>query len=86
MAYQVIIKPAARRDIKKIARPDQIRVIRRLESLSENPRSPGTKKLRGAEDLFRVREGNYRIIYQIQDELLVVLVVKVGHRREIYRR
>ena len=86
MAYQVIIKPAAHRDIKKLARPDQIRIIKRLESLSENPRPSGTKKLRGAEDLFRVREGNYRIIYQIQDELLVVLVVKVGHRREIYRR
>ena len=86
MAYQVILKPAARRDIKKLAGPDQVRIIKRLESLSENPRSFGAKKLRGAEDLFRVREGNYRIIYQIQDEMLLVLVVKVGHRREIYRR
>jgi mRNA interferase RelE/StbE len=57
----------------------------RVDSLADNPRPPSCKHLKGA-DLYRVRAGDYRVIYQIQDNILLVLVVKIGHRREVYRR
>jgi len=63
----------------------QARLGRRIDSLAENPRPQGIKKLAGEEDLFRLRVGDYRIIYQIQEKRLVVLVVGVGHRADVYR-
>jgi mRNA interferase RelE/StbE len=57
-----------------------------IDSLAENPRPPGCVKLQGHVELYRVRVGDYRIVYQIQDAILVVLVVEIGHRREIYRQ
>lgn len=57
-----------------------------MESLAVNPRPHGTKKLVGLDQLFRVRVGDYRIVYQIQDDKLVVLVVGIGHRKDVYRR
>jgi mRNA interferase RelE/StbE len=56
-----------------------------MRPLADNPRPPGVEKLAGTEDLYRVRVGDYRIICQIQDEVLLVLAAKIGHRREIYR-
>ena len=65
-------------------------VLRRLEEaisgLGEEPRPQGARKLQGVEDLYRIRVGDYRVIYQIQDKALVVLVVKIGHRGEVYGR
>jgi len=63
----------------------QARLGRRIDSLAENPRPQGIKKLAGEDDLFRLRVGDYRIIYQIQEKRLVVLVVGVGHRADVYR-
>ena len=63
----------------------QVRLRRRIDSLAENPRPQGIKKLAGEEDLYRLRVGDYRIIYQIQEKRLIVLVVGVGHRTEVYR-
>ena len=57
-----------------------------IDALAENPRAPGNVKLQGEGELYRVRVGDYRIVYQIQDAVLVVLVVQIGHRREIYRQ
>ncbi len=62
------------------------RLSEAIESLTRNPRPPGSLKLQGADELYRVRVGDYRIIYQIQDAVLVVLVVELGHRREICRQ
>lgn len=56
-----------------------------MRGLAENPRPIGSEKLTGSEDLHRIRVGDYRILYQIQDDALLVLVVKIGHRREVYR-
>ncbi len=57
-----------------------------LDSLAKNPRPPGCVKLQGGDDLYRVRVGDYRVVYTIQDTVLVVLVVEAGHRRDIYRQ
>ena len=85
MTYTVEVAPAAGRQIRKLDRETQRRVLACLEGLSEEPRSKDSVKLQAAEDLYRVRVGDYRIIYEISDRQLLVLVLKVGHRREIYR-
>ncbi len=86
MTYRVDILPSARRELAALPPKDRNRVDKRILSLAENPRPVGSKKLAGEEDLYRLRVGDYRIIYQVQDKVLLVLVVKVGHRREVYRK
>lgn len=85
MPYQVEITPAAKRQIKKLIEPVQLAIVERLEQLAINPRPPGSFKMQGAESLYRIRVGDYRIIYEIQDRTLFVAVVKVGHRGDVYR-
>jgi len=85
MAYTILLAPPAERQLKAFTPPVQKRLIRRLKTLRDNPRPQGVKKLAGEENLFRVREGDYRIIYTIEDKELIVLVVKIGDRKEIYR-
>ena len=83
MAYRVEIAPLARRQLRKLERATQLRLIERIEALGANPRPAGTKKLAGGESLYRIRVGEYRVIYQVRDQVLVVLV-KIGHRRDVY--
>jgi mRNA interferase RelE/StbE len=83
--YTVSLKPAAARQLEGLPRDIQERIFAKLTALGANPRLPGIEKLRGSEDLFRVRVGDYRIVYQIQEDRHVVLVVKIGHRRDVYR-
>jgi mRNA interferase RelE/StbE len=85
MTYTVEIRPAAERQIKKLTTVVQERIIERLEELELDPRPLGVKKLSGIDNLYRLRVGEYRIVYEIQDAVLLVLVVAVAHRREIYR-
>lgn len=85
MVYRVLLAPPAERQLKALAEPIQKRLVRRLKSLQGNPRPHGVKKLSGEENLYRIREGGYRIIYTIRDKELVVLVVKIGDRKEVYR-
>ena len=86
MAYQIIFAPAVRRALAKLPQDLQGRIIRKIESLAENPRPPGVEKLSGAEDLYRVRTGEYRIVYSIEDRTVTVTIVRVGHRKDIYRK
>ena len=85
MAYAVHIAPAAVRGLAKLSEQAKRRVASVIDSLAANPRPPGAKKLAGKENFWRVRVGDYRVIYTIEDRRLVVLVVKVGHRGEVYR-
>ncbi len=78
-------KPAFERDFDKLPLEVQRRLSKRIEALAEEPRPPGVEKLSGTTDLWRLRMGTYRVIYQIDDGVLRVLLVKVGHRREVYR-
>lgn len=84
-AYRVELKPSAARAVRKLAADVRRRVIARAEALAADPRPPGAEKLEGVRDLYRVRVGDYRIIYQVADKVLLVLVVRVGHRRDVYR-
>jgi mRNA interferase RelE/StbE len=85
MMYEVEITPAAKRQIKKLTKSVQGLILERLEELVENPRPFGVIKMETEEDLYRVRVGDYRIIYEIQDRMLLIVVVKVGHRNSVYR-
>ena len=83
--YRVEIKRSARKEIRAITRvKDRQRVVARIAALAEDPRPPGCKKLAGGE-AYRVRQGSYRIVYTVSDDVLVVEVVKVGDRRDVYR-
>lgn len=84
MNYEVLLKPAAQRQLKKLSPVVQKEVITLLEDLSENPRPLGCKKLKGRQHQYRVRLGDYRVIYGIEDNKLIVRVIKIGHRRDIY--
>lgn len=85
MAYEVLLKPSAKKALDSLPRPAKIRVIETLEKLAGNPRFHGVIKLESDADLYRVRVGNYRVVFTIEDDRLVVLVLKIGHRREVYR-
>jgi len=82
--YRLIFKQSVAKDLRDIPNKDVARVLRRTRALSDDPRAPGCEKLSGQER-YRVRQGVFRIIYEIVDDVLVVVVVKVGHRSEVYR-
>ena len=83
--YSLRIKKSARKELLSIAtKADRQRVIRRIESLADNPRPPGALKLSGLER-YRIRQGRYRILYTIEDSLLVIQVIKIGDRKDVYR-
>jgi mRNA interferase RelE/StbE len=86
MACRVVVEDGVARAIRKLGRDAQRQVVARLERLAEDPRPPGSKKIEGTEDLHRVRVGGYRIVYRIEDQVLLVLVVRVAHRSDVYRR
>ncbi|MGB3642300.1 MAG: type II toxin-antitoxin system RelE/ParE family toxin [Rivularia sp. (in: cyanobacteria)] len=71
--------------MKKLSPDIQAKIIEKLEGLAEEPRPAGVRKLQGEDNLYRVRSGDYRIIYEIQDDILLILVAKIGHRRDVYK-
>ncbi len=81
--YEIVFKRSVYKDLRPIPRPDVERIIQRVISLADNPRGPGCEKLSGQER-YRVRQGEYRIIYEIADARLIVTVVKIGHRGRVY--
>lgn len=83
--YSIFFRDSVRKDLATIPNHDLKRIMQRIASLAEQPRPNGYEKLTGQER-YRIRQGNYRIIYSIQDLELTVWVVKVGHRREVYRQ
>ena len=83
-SYKVLIKPSAVKEIEAIPQRDRQRLAARILGLSSDPRPPGSEKLSG-QDKFRLRQGVYRIVYSVTDDESSVLIVKVGHRKEVYR-
>jgi mRNA interferase RelE/StbE len=83
--FRVEFLPSAARALGKLPPAARRRIARRIDQLAADPRGGGTLKLRGTDDIWRTRVGDHRLLYRIEDERLVVLVVKVGHRRDVYR-
>ena len=82
--YRLLIKLSAVKELEAVPKEDRRRIARRIEALSANPRPPGCEKL-SSEDKYRVRQGDYRVIYLVSDRSHEVVVFKIGHRREIDR-
>ncbi len=82
--YSIFFRRSVEKDLARIPKRELSRMLARIESLGADPRPPGCEKLSGQER-YRVRQGRYRIIYSVQDDELTVWVVKVGHRRDVYR-
>lgn len=83
-SYRLSFKSSVARDLRGIPNQDITKILARIEALAENPRPQGCEKLSGL-PRYRVRQGVYRIVYEIQDDVLLVLVVKIGHRKAVYR-
>jgi mRNA interferase RelE/StbE len=82
--YKVYFKTSVEKDVSTIPKKDLRKLLQRVATLARNPRPEGHEKLTGQER-YRIRQGRYRIVYSIQDEVLTVWIVKVGHRKDVYR-
>lgn len=85
MSYRIEFSPKADRLFRKLPADVRRRLGQKIDALADNPRPPGATKLQGPDEFYRIRSGDYRVIYLIRDDRLLVLVIKVGHRRDIYR-
>ena len=85
MKYRIEVKRSAAKALKKIPKTDQKRISKKIDSLAEKLLNPDITKMQGNNPFHKVRVGTYRIIYEIQDDVLLILIVKIGHRKDIYR-
>ena len=86
MSYRILLSPAAQKALERLPLDIQNRLAGKISALAENPRPLGTKTLKGTKGDLRLRVGDYRIVYRIEDERLLIRVVKIGHRSEVYRQ
>ncbi|MBM3909038.1 MAG: type II toxin-antitoxin system RelE/ParE family toxin [Gemmatimonadetes bacterium] len=84
-SYSIRFTRSAAKELERVPTKDCRRIVTRIGTLADNPRPVGAEKLSG-DDKYRIRQGDYRILYEIVDEELIVTVVRIGHRREVYRR
>jgi mRNA interferase RelE/StbE len=86
-SYKILIKRSAAKELEAIAgKKDRERITQRILALADNPRPVGVEKLSGTAEKYRIRQGNFRILYEIQDDALIVYIVQIGDRKEVYRR
>lgn len=83
-SYKIVFKQSVAKDLRQIPDKDVQRILQRIDGLADDPRPAGAEKLSG-EEKYRIRQGRYRILYMIDDNVITVTVVKVGHRRDVYR-
>ena len=83
-AYELRFKASVAKDLRGIPKSDVVKILAKARTLSHNPRPPGSQKLAG-DERYRIRQGDYRILYSIIEALVVVEVVKIGHRKDVYR-
>ena len=85
MPYTILFKNSALKELRKLQKLFSEQVAKDINNLAKNPRPHGHKKLKENEHLYRIRSGNYRVVYQIQDKILTVLIIRIGNRKEVYR-
>jgi mRNA interferase RelE/StbE len=83
--YEIEVSSTAERQLRKLSRPDRLRILRAILALGNDPRPNGCRKLSGFDDVFRIRVGRFRVLYTIEDRRLVIVVLKVGDRKNVYR-
>ncbi|HLL88252.1 MAG TPA: type II toxin-antitoxin system RelE/ParE family toxin [Tepidisphaeraceae bacterium] len=85
MAYEIEYAPSAERQVRKLPRDVQVRVLQKVDQLASHPRPSGCKRLVGRTEMWRVRIGDYRVVYRIDDDREFLIITVVGHRRDVYR-
>jgi len=83
--YEIEVSATAERQLRALERADQVRVVRAIQGLADDPRPRGCRKLHGFDDVYRIRVAHFRVIYSIADRVLRIIVLKIGHRRDVYR-
>ena len=83
-SYELLIKASAAKELKSLPRRERTRIVKRLQALASEPRPKGVERL-SIRDLLRVRQGEYRVLYEVSDPRRTVTIIKIGHRREVYR-
>lgn len=86
MTYRIEFKKSAAKALKEVPKRDRMRIRDKIDSLADNLPDPNITKLKGDNPFHRLRVGDYRIIYEIQSDVLIILVLKIGHRKDIYRK
>lgn len=86
MTYSIEFRPDVLKSLKRFPKRDLVRIKKRIEDLSRNLPEPGTTKMKGNNTFHKVRTGDYRIIYEIHNDRLIILIVKIGHRKDVYKR
>jgi mRNA interferase RelE/StbE len=86
MQYSIEFRPTVLKNLKQFPKKDLVRIKKRIEELSRNLLSPNMTKMKGNNPFHRIRSGDYRIIYEIHDDRVVILIIKVGHRKDVYKR
>ncbi|MFH1973973.1 MAG: type II toxin-antitoxin system RelE/ParE family toxin [Pseudomonadota bacterium] len=86
MAYTIKFRPAVEKNLRTLPRKELIRIKRKIDALAENLPDPIITKMKGNNNFHKIRTGDYRIIYEIHEDILVILVVKIGHRKDIYKQ
>jgi mRNA interferase RelE/StbE len=84
--YRIEFTPQGERDLRKLTRRDQRRVASRIDALAINPLPSGVRKLKGGHDIWRLRVGDFRVLYTVAQQIVTITVVRIRHRREVYRR
>ena len=84
MAYRIEVTPRARKNLRALPKRERQRTAEQIDALKTDPRPTGCKKLKGRKDFYRIRVGDYRVVYQIKDEVLLILIVRIGNRKETY--
>jgi len=84
--YKIEWKESARKELKKLQKKTIVRILKAVETLSNNPYPPRSRKLYGAMYIYRLRVGDYRVIYSVYSDIVTIEIVKIGHRKEIYKK
>lgn len=83
--YKILYKKSVDKDLRKLSSPIRVQIVKKIQLLAVNPMPKGITKLRGSTDLYRLRHSDYRIIYRINGKELIILIIKVGHRKDVYK-
>lgn len=84
--YSIEISRTAEKQLKKLSRDDQRRVVKDIFNLADDPYRQGSRKLTGYDDVFRIRVGHYRVLYSVSAKKVVIIILKIGHRKDVYRQ
>jgi len=84
-SFEIEISRTAEKQLKKLPEKDQLRLVRAMLALSEEPHPRGSRKISGYDDVFRIRVGRFRVLYSVSERKLIILILKIGHRKDVYR-